>query len=1546
MAVFDILSVKLVAATAAGNLLPGNPLPGNLGLGLITAFDLSANGQKVVFDSNFPGLDPADTNGQPDIFLRDMAASTTTLVSRANGVNGIVGDGASSLPAISDDGTRVAFLTSATNFANDTNGSTDIYLRNLVTSADTQLSRRPGSDPANGGANGNLFPEGPAISGDGSLVAFVSSNRQLISANIADDPSNGSPQVFLASADGSNIRLVSRADGSNGAASAGATYASVSGDGRYVSFSANGTLTATATTGYEVYLRDVQLGNTILVSRADGANGAPADTSPLPGVGFSRSAVSADGRFVAFESTAGNLGTADGNSVSDIYLRDTLNNTTTLISRANGANGAIGDGASTKPSISADGRYVVFTSTAANLVGNDLGGVDSDVFIRDTVENTTLLVSRGLDATLNVTGTDGKISADGRHVALRTINTTDAVNPANFLDSNALILVSLGNLLQTPGITLLKDNVALLTADILAGGLTNDATPGAVISLANTGALAGDTAILLLDGNNAASKVLDAADILAGSVTLTPNVATQGVHSLVAKLTNEGGDSPLSGSFAFTLDSVAPISGLTGIIDDTGRSGTDGITKDTTLRLTGTLSEAASVVVEASADNGATWTPLGSENLPAGAFNLDFTSITAPQGSYIVRLTPTDAAGNVGTPATRTVVVDTTLPDAPALTGITDDTGTPGDRITTDHTLFFSGTTEAFGLVELFWTGTGKIGQAIANNLGVFSIDATGTTLPDGVQNFTATTTDIAGNTSLPSAAFTVTLTSLANAPTITLLRDDAALLTADILAGGLTNDATPGAVISLSNTNAVAGNTLTLLLDGGSPVARVLNAADILAGSVTLTPTVGTQGLHALTARVTNVNGDGPLSGSFAFTLDSVAPISGLTGIIDDTGRSGTDGITKDTTLRLTGTLSEAANIVVEASADAGLTWTPLGSGNLPAGAFNLDGTFFVASQGSYIVRLTPTDAAGNVGTPATLAVVVDTTMPVAPTLTAISDDTGIGTPGDRITTDHTLFFSGTTEAFGLVELFWTGTGKIGQAIANNLGAFTIDATGTFLPDGTQNFTATTTDIAGNTSLPTAAFSVQIVTPVTPPVNLNLTGIWGQSFLGTPFDDVIIIAGGDNTVDALAGNDLVQLTGWNNTILGGEGNDTIYGGQGDGWVDGGSGDDVITVDGWNNTIFGGTGNDIINAGQGNATVDAGSGNNLVIVHGWNNSVTAGAGNDTVQGSDGNSFFSLGDGNNVIQSWGYNNTVILGNGNNSVEDFDGSSNITAGNGNNTIGLHGWNNVLNLGDGTNHVIVAAGGNTTITAGNGANTIELSGWNNIVTLGNGANKVWAGMGMSVIKTGSGDDQVWIGGSGASDVSTGGGNDVIYTGGAFGDTLRGGTGNDQYVIRNASDIIIENGGEGYDVAWVEVNGYVLAANVEEGRLSGTATQLTGSAGGDILVANTLLGSTLDGGAGADTLWGNDFADVLKGGLGDDILNGGLSADRYVFDAPGWGADQIVGFSSVQGDKIDLRGLGLSGIGDLAIVSAANTQITLGASSIYLFGVTSVSASDFIFS
>ena len=150
---------------------------------------------------------------------------------------------------------------------------------------------------------------------------------------------------------------------------------------------------------------------TELVSRASGLNGPPADGSTDS---VTTPSVSRDGRVVAFQSRATNLDPADTDSVADIYVRDTTAGTTTLVSRADGASGAKGNGSSDGPAISADGRYVAFASIASNLDGGDLDTL-ADVFVRDLQANTTTLVPRA-DGSHNF-ATTPSMSGDGRFVA-------------------------------------------------------------------------------------------------------------------------------------------------------------------------------------------------------------------------------------------------------------------------------------------------------------------------------------------------------------------------------------------------------------------------------------------------------------------------------------------------------------------------------------------------------------------------------------------------------------------------------------------------------------------------------------------------------------------------------------------------------------------------------------------------------------------------------------------------------------------------------------------------------------------------------------------------------------------------------------------------------------------------------------------------------------------------------------------------------------------------------------------------------------------------
>jgi hypothetical protein len=165
-----------------------------------------------------------------------------------------------------------------------------------------------------------------------------------------------------------------------------------------------------------VYVRDRQAGTTKYVSRATGVAGAPSDgDSDLP-------AMSADGRLVAFESDGDNLSAEDNNTYRNVFVRDLQANTTRLVSRATGAAGAGGDASSGYAAISADGRYVAFNSRANNLSSADVD-TTSDVFVRDLQTNTTTLVSRvsGASGAAGLDDSDAPaISAGGRFVVFES----------------------------------------------------------------------------------------------------------------------------------------------------------------------------------------------------------------------------------------------------------------------------------------------------------------------------------------------------------------------------------------------------------------------------------------------------------------------------------------------------------------------------------------------------------------------------------------------------------------------------------------------------------------------------------------------------------------------------------------------------------------------------------------------------------------------------------------------------------------------------------------------------------------------------------------------------------------------------------------------------------------------------------------------------------------------------------------------------------------------------------------------------------------------
>jgi WD40-like Beta Propeller Repeat len=312
---------------------------------------ISADGRFVAFYSDATNLVAGDTNAVGDIFLRDTSANSTVRVSVSS--SGAQANGVSGGPTISDDGRFIAFWSNATNLVpNDTNNSSDVFVHDNQTGA----TERVNVDSLGHQANNPSF--GAFISGDGRFVAFTS-----FATNLGGTPNgnNFAYQVYVHDRQTGTTEI--ETVDSDGNPWTFSSYASaISGDGRYVVFTGNGA----------IFIRDRALATTEQVSL--GANPA----------------ISADGRFVAFESDSSNLVPGDTNGQTDVFVKDEVTGTIERVSVS--SLGAEANGLSNSPAISGDGRFVGFQSTASNLVGSDTNSV-VDIFVHDRETGATNRVS-------------------------------------------------------------------------------------------------------------------------------------------------------------------------------------------------------------------------------------------------------------------------------------------------------------------------------------------------------------------------------------------------------------------------------------------------------------------------------------------------------------------------------------------------------------------------------------------------------------------------------------------------------------------------------------------------------------------------------------------------------------------------------------------------------------------------------------------------------------------------------------------------------------------------------------------------------------------------------------------------------------------------------------------------------------------------------------------------------------------------------------------------------------------------------------------------
>jgi WD40-like Beta Propeller Repeat len=313
--------------------------------------------------------------------VRPVGASpaVTELVSiRDNGTQGNDISGRFAGPAINGNGQVVAFDSQArTLVPHDTNRSVDVFVHDRVTDSTERVSVSSEGRQANGTSTR------PVLDAAGDLVAFDSS-----ASNLVPDDTNGLLDVFVHSrSTGATERVDVSSTGEQ--ANGSGNSPSISAEGRFVTFvssasnlvpnDANGTVE-------DIFVRDLVAHTTELVSvTSDGKPGHSSSTV---------ASISADGRWVAFSSFADNFSPGDTNQAFDVFLHDRVTGRTGLVSR--GFDGSPADATSSFPSVSRNGRFVAYWSNATNLVPDDTNGF-TDIFVWDRATGTTVRASVSSD---------------------------------------------------------------------------------------------------------------------------------------------------------------------------------------------------------------------------------------------------------------------------------------------------------------------------------------------------------------------------------------------------------------------------------------------------------------------------------------------------------------------------------------------------------------------------------------------------------------------------------------------------------------------------------------------------------------------------------------------------------------------------------------------------------------------------------------------------------------------------------------------------------------------------------------------------------------------------------------------------------------------------------------------------------------------------------------------------------------------------------------------------------------------------------------------
>ncbi len=446
----DLNTGTTILVSAGTNGVPGN--------GTAHGSTMTPDGRLVAFVSAANNLVPKDTNGIPDIFVRDLQAGTTVLASvGALSTNKTVALGSSESPELTPDGRFLAFYSTATNLVSGVPAGGDVYVRDLVAGTTVWASGSARAAVSNALHAATAVSYNQVLSDDGQFLFYEASAPKgtagvilrynagtgatdLLHTNaetpvaafedfhtIAITP-DGQTAVFIANTNGISTTCVQLWNAATGeavlvsgdidglvATDTTCDWPTIDRSGRFVVFQSSApNLTTNLLEGdYHLYRRDLQTGALTLVDVDTNGVGLSVSPATVP-------SITDDGQLVAFDDTDGSLVSNDRNHNYDAFVRDLGTGTTELISVHDPALPSItanGFSSMALSSLSADGRFICFRSDADNLAPNDTNA-SPDVFVQDTDTGKTVLVSVATNGySGDATSSEPAISPDGRYVA-------------------------------------------------------------------------------------------------------------------------------------------------------------------------------------------------------------------------------------------------------------------------------------------------------------------------------------------------------------------------------------------------------------------------------------------------------------------------------------------------------------------------------------------------------------------------------------------------------------------------------------------------------------------------------------------------------------------------------------------------------------------------------------------------------------------------------------------------------------------------------------------------------------------------------------------------------------------------------------------------------------------------------------------------------------------------------------------------------------------------------------------------------------------------